>query len=450
MKMRMIPAVAGLLFAWAAFAGLPATAGEVSDAQKTTDEQNKKIEDLLKRIKALEDAKRTEPTQPTPPKEGKLFTVVSTVPVQFYGLIKLDSAYDSSRVSTGNYARWVEPQRDNEGDDEFNMTANATRLGFKVGSPEGTGAMKPSGLVEVDFYGNGAAENKPDIMMRHAYLKLDWPDYDFSALAGQTSDVISPLNPSTLNYTVMWWQGNIGYRRPQLRLTKGFDLEAGPLQRVEFQAAATRDIGRRTGFDPGDSGEDSGLPGLQWRGALSLSLLTKKPTVLGVWGHWAREEYDTDAQGHGQDFDSGSTGVDLTLPLTPWLAIQAEAWEGQDLDAYLGGIGQGINTTDMRAIRSVGGWAAATVTPFPSAGPEAPGAFLRRFAFNLGAGVDDPDNNDLTPSDRLRNLTYFANAIYDLGSGASVGLEYARLETQYRDQNDSTANRVQLSVMYKF
>ena len=61
--------------------------------------------------------------------------------------------------------------------------------------------IKTSGVVEIDFYGGGA-ENKGQPMMRHAYLQIDWVKEKFSIIADQTWDVISPLNPSVLNYSV--------------------------------------------------------------------------------------------------------------------------------------------------------------------------------------------------------------------------------------------------------
>ena len=102
------------------------------------------------------------------------------------------------------------------------MTASETRLGLKIFGPD-VNEIKTSGLVEVDFYGGGA-ENSPQPRIRHAYMKLEWPEQRLSLLAGQTWDVISPLNPSTLNYTVQWWGGNIGMRRPQIRVTKGLSI----------------------------------------------------------------------------------------------------------------------------------------------------------------------------------------------------------------------------------
>ncbi len=108
-------------------------------------------------------------------------------------------------------------------DDEFNLTANQTRLGFKIAGPASE-TMKASGKIEFDLFGNYASENKAKLQMRHAYMTLLWPQTDLSLIVGQTWDVISPLNPNTLNYSVLWDVGNVGYRRPQIRLTKGLPL----------------------------------------------------------------------------------------------------------------------------------------------------------------------------------------------------------------------------------
>ena len=54
-----------------------------------------------------------------------------------------------------------------------------------------------------------------DHLLRHAYAEVK--DDDFRLLAGQTWDVISPLFPSMLMYSVGWDAGDIGYRRAQVR-----------------------------------------------------------------------------------------------------------------------------------------------------------------------------------------------------------------------------------------
>jgi len=206
---------------------------------------------------------------------------------------ELGAAYDTSRTDVRDYARWVESESTNRDDNQFNMTARETRLGMRLSGPHDE-QVETSGRVEIDFY-EGGAENKPRIMMRHAYMTIDWPKDDFSIIAGQTSDVISPLYPHTLNYSVGGWAGNIGYRRPQIRLTSSYELteDVG----LKLEGALARTIGL-SGDDfaetPGDAGEDAGFPGIQARASVELPLLKSKPTVVAISGHWAEEELDYD------------------------------------------------------------------------------------------------------------------------------------------------------------
>src|SRR2546428_344657 len=70
---------------------------------------------------------------------------------------------------------------------------------------------KTGGKLEVDFYNNGLAgqsESREALRMRHAYLTMKWDD--FTLLAGQTADVISPIYPIVNNDLVMWGAGNLG------------------------------------------------------------------------------------------------------------------------------------------------------------------------------------------------------------------------------------------------
>ncbi|MBI1923471.1 hypothetical protein HYR99_04390 [Candidatus Poribacteria bacterium] len=132
--------------------------------------------------------------------------------------------------------------------------------------------------------------------------------------------------PSTVNYSVAWWVGDIGYRRPQLRLTKLFNM--GSAFQLHFQLDAVRAIG----------GEDAGWPGFQGWTALSFPLLKGKPVSVGVSGHVGKEE---------ADFNTWSANLDLTLPTSNWLTFTGELWRGENLDAYLGGIGQGLRCIDV-------------------------------------------------------------------------------------------------------
>ena len=325
---KMILAIAAAGLAWGTQAG-----ANVADENAILKDR---VDTLEQQVQDLTASMGNQPQQ----NSGKP-SLWSNVDVQFYGYIKADAAYDNSRVTTGNYIVWVD-REGNRDDDEFNLTANETRLGFALTGPK-TSGMVTTGKVEFDFFGNYAAENKAKIQMRHAYLQVEWPDSDFSLLAGQTWDVISPLNPSTLNYTVLWDVGNIGYRRPQMRITKSM-IVAAPTTKLTLQGAISRTIGRDV-LGPGapsESGEDAGFPTLQGRVGLTFPWLEAGSTAVGVSGHWGREEYDTTASGDSTKFDTWSINLDMLQPITPKVTFKAELFVGDNLGAYFGGIGQTV------------------------------------------------------------------------------------------------------------
>ena len=61
--------------------------------------------------------------------------VWSNLDIQLYGYIKVDASYDSSRITTGNYAVYADSELQNKNNREFNLTANQTRLGLRIFGP---------------------------------------------------------------------------------------------------------------------------------------------------------------------------------------------------------------------------------------------------------------------------------------------------------------------------
>jgi len=360
----------------------------------------------------------------------------STLDIQLYGYIKLDAAWDSSGVNPGDYVLFAEQGR--EGDEEFNLTARQTRLGVRIKGPD-AGNMKASGVVEADFYGSAGAENKPNLLLRHAYMVFDWPDDTFSILAGQASDVISPLYPNTLNYTVLWDAGNIGYRHPQLRLTKS--LRVGNDMTLELAGAISRTIGDAELLNPAFTpGANAGFPTFQGRAALTFPWFGFQPTTVGLSGHWGREKYSS-----GERFDSWSLNLDVLQPINPVVTVKGEVYVGANLDDYFGGIGQGVRTRTVggttlfeKAIGDRGGWLAVTLGPWGA------------WSFNAGAGLDDVHNNDVNAGARTSNRSVFANAIYALNKSADIGVELSQWRTDYRNAADVDDVRIQTSFIYKF
>jgi hypothetical protein len=77
--------------------------------------------------------------------------------------------------------------------------------------------MGPSSALESELT---AIENRPTVLLRHAYWEVKNERFRF--LLGQYWDVISPLQPSMLLYSVGWNAGNIGYRRTQIPFERCF------------------------------------------------------------------------------------------------------------------------------------------------------------------------------------------------------------------------------------
>jgi len=424
-KQELLPAIVTAMvvssFCWA---------GSSTDAAGENTVLRSRVEALEKQVQEL-----------TAGKHGTGTPLWSSLDVQFYGYLKADAAYDDSRTTSGNFVVWANNEALRHEDDEFNLTANETRLGLLINGPK-SGGMETSGRIEFDFYGNFAEENKAKIQMRHAYMEFLWPASGFSILAGQTWDVMSPLNPSTLNYTVLWDAGNIGYRRPQIRVTQ--DVMLCDETTLRFQGAVARTIGDDE--ETTEAGEDAGFPSLQGRAGLTFPWLSAGATTLGVSGHWGQEEYDEMPRGHG-DADSWSVNLDLLQPLCSKTTLKAELFTGANLNTYFGGIGQGvrpITNADNEIIgyddeiASKGGWAALALGPWDE------------WTFNLGAGVDDVDAGDVNLDQRTLNRTVFANAIYALNEHADVGVELSHWRTEYRGTGDADNVRVQAAFKYKF
>ncbi len=427
----MVVIIAGFSYA----AGTSDMAMENTLLRQRLDQLDREMEVLRKTVMQQTDAEGTMSPKP----------VWSNLDIQLYGYLKLDASYDTSRIMNGNYAQWVVSERYYDDDDQFNMTANETRLGMLINGPVNNG-MKASGKVEVDFYGAASGENKAQLMMRHAFFKLDWPQKRFSIIAGQTSDVISPLFPGTINYSVGWWTGNIGYRRPQIRLTKELSFVEGGTLKLE--GALARTIGRTSVWTGTDSGEDDGFPTLQGRASMNLPTFGAKDATVGLSGHLGKEDYDTSSTtGQEKEFDSWSINLDYTQPISNKVEIKAEIFKGENLDAYLGGIGQGVTTfgaNQYEEIGSKGGWIAASLGPW------------NKKRFNVGIAMDDVDRDNVnanvgpTPGGRTLNQSVFGNVIYSLNEQTEFGFELSHWRTEYKGPGDGDSLRAQAALIYRF
>ncbi|MCK5243389.1 hypothetical protein KAR34_13150 [bacterium] len=343
---------------------------------------------------------------------------------KLYGYLHLSMSYDSHYIYSGNMAFWALPEGDTKtNDNELNITASQTRLGYSITGPEIAGAAT-KGKIEVDFYGLGGTENKAMLRMRHAFMEVVWPK-GCSLLAGQTWDLMMTQCPTTVNFPVNWYAGNIGHRRPQLRLTKVMDMGEG--SKLAAKLALARTIGLSNSFSPGDTGEDSGIPTVQ-----TSVRYSSKAFEVGVSGHFGQEEYDTAADGTHDVYKTWSGRLDVNIPMGIF-GFKASAWTGTNMSAYLGGIGQGVNLTEKWTIDAIGGWAMIKAGPI-----------------NVGGGIDVPKVDQIASGEKQQNVGIFINTFQKLHAAVKVGMELSYWQTMYKDAADGDAVRAQVAFIHEF
>ncbi len=254
-------------------------------------------------------------------------------------------------------------------------------------------------------------------MLRHAYLQISRGHW--TLLAGQTSDLISPLVPRTVNYTVCWDQGNLGYRRPQFRLSAWTD--AGEKARVSFAVAAARTLGGDLDKDSIDDGSDSEIPTLQGRIAFSTKNCERLSMELGLSGHYGTEKHSNDAE----KIESWSACLDFKTAICKRLELSGEFFTGENLGAYLGGVGQTVNPLGEE-IAAMGSWAQVSFKP------------VAGVSLNAGYSLDDPDEKDLVIAEGSsqksfidKNDVYFGSVFYNITENTQAMIEVSRLSTGY-------------------
>ncbi|NCC50569.1 MAG: hypothetical protein EOM20_05065 [Spartobacteria bacterium] len=370
--------------------------------------------------------------------DAPLGNVGSKFDITLYGFTKLDASYDTHKTVAGNLAFFALPESDGS-DDEFNMTANETRLGLKIAGPEVMGG-NVSGCVEIDFYGGGE-QNKANPRMRLAYVDYAM-DSGLSFRAGQDWETFINVIPKSVNFAYLADQGALGLRRPQFRVSQDIALGSAKLT---AKLAAARTIGKDMDGAGQDDGADSGAPSGQWNLLLQAPLWLEQSARFGISGHYGQETVDgvntngSVVKKDDKNYDTWSVIGSLFLPIVEQLAIQGTIWQGENLGgSYYGGIGQGINLAEDKGIGAKGGWIQAVINP------------MDKVNINLTYGVDDPDDGDLSKNNRSKNQIIGGNIFYSLDPSLILAFEYLNIETSYKDADNAKDNRFQASVIYKF
>ncbi|MCA8996113.1 MAG: hypothetical protein KDA80_03990 [Planctomycetaceae bacterium] len=341
----------------------------------------------------------------------------SSISAEIYGSLWGSMSYATSRTSPGEFTLWVFPE-DVQGEPAWNIDARRSRLGVNVVGPDLKllNGLETAGQLEFDFFGQFITENRAGARLRQAWWEARNSDYRF--LIGQTWDVISPRAPGTLNFSVGWNGGNIGFRRAQVRLERF--LHMNQCSQVILQGSLNQDIVADFPTEPGIRRETAGWPVAQGRLAF---LREESGTCLpdlefGLSGHFGETGFDFLTPGPpplnlppADDVRVRTWSWNLDARLV-WerFSLQGEFFQGSNLSAFLGGIGQGVCPCVRRPIDSMGGWFEAVYD------------WNECWQTHVGFGIDDPDDRDSLLG-RTLNRFLFGNLIWQISDGLRTGME---------------------------
>ncbi|MBN1912512.1 MAG: hypothetical protein JW818_22510 [Pirellulales bacterium] len=357
-----------------------------------------------------------------------------------YGFLWGNMVYETERTAGADrsYPTYVYSAQ-TEGEDEFDIDGRTTRLGLDIGGPRlwPFCCAKSGGKIEFDFQGSmSATENRGGVLLRHAYVEVKNDDYRL--LMGQTWDIISPLYPNTTMYSVYWNWGDIGYRRAQLRYERYLAMSSTRLLTLQFSLNHPTVSDFRTG---NPHSEMAGWPLVEGRMAWTLGYRGKggKPVVIGLSGHIGNQGFENPGVSDDVRRRTWSANLDMEVPVTSRFGLRGELQTGENLSTFLGGIGQGIDTTSLRTIRTTGGWIEAYYYIRPD------------LHTHVAYGADDPNDNDLvTAGSRTLNQFYFVNLMYDVTKQFRLGFEVSNLKTTYNTLRPGNSVRFEWMARYAF
>jgi hypothetical protein len=354
--------------------------------------------------------------------------------VEFSGLVLVNGFFTNAGVNNSDVPQFA--AADTAGVSGSGGTIRQTRLAVFLTDPDVLGG-RFSGEVDADFFGgqqpSTGGRTFPLLRIRRAVGTLQWPH--IGLLFGQEAPLVaerSPRSLASIGFPDFAGAGNLWLWLPQGRVT----VETGYSFRLALQAAVlapTTGAAQTVFTTQPDSAERSNRPMLEGRLRLGWGS-PGDPGEIAVGAHlnWIK----------GMDSTTGDTLI-VSKAITAdtrfkigFAEVIAEAYKGQAL-AGLGGGGIGQNLGVMGApVRTTGAWAQVNLRPY------------RRVMFGGGCGLDDPDDRDVSPGGRFRNLVCEGHLEWRPPGPLVFGFEYRRLSTRYQS-GDFTASHLNLAAGFR-
>lgn len=399
------------------------TFANADEGQTTSDS----IAQLRQRIEVLEKRLHEQPARKV---DVAVKPVTASFDAQIYGFVRVDANYVTRKVDAIDWPSRVYAVT-TDGDDkiaQFSMTPKFTNLGVLLSGPKVNGGQT-SAKIEGDFAKDAISQGSLTPRLRQAYLR--WEKDGWVMLGGQTDDLIYLVGPDQLNFNSLAGAGMLGFRHVQLQIGKTWDLNEKNSFNTKIAAVCPNE-------------PSTGFPHGQACATWTTHLLTKKETKISVAGVVGKER----VSGYGRP-RVWATMCGAELPILEWLTFKGYLFTGQNLGySYCGNIGQTyINPSTRQGARDSGGWAQITFTP------------IKKTAFNFGAAIDKPKKSQVgTAGDDgnsyFKNVTLYANAVYNFTDAFSLGAELARYTLWARTSTTTDAHKhttgVTFAATYKF
>jgi len=279
-------------------------------------------------------------------------------------------------------------------------------------------------------------------------LHFDWAKT--SVVGGQDGLFFSPESPTsfaTLAEPALSYTGNLWAWTPQVRVEHRWSV--GENSDVVVQGGILDPLNGESppsGYyrQPG-AGEASRQPAYATRVAWTYSLFGQ-PLRIGIAGYYSRQNY-----GFSRTVDGWAGITDWQMPLGRKVSLNGEMYRGSAIGGIGGGIGRSVlfsdnpalDTTLVRALNSVGGWAQLKYRPVP------------KLEFNGAFGEDNPFAGDVRAFPHaqssgdptlIRNQGSFANVIYRPRSDLLFSAEYRHLRTFNVFDQSYLADQVNLTM----
>ena len=386
---------------------------------------NDKIDDLQSQIDELKKQNQD---------PSKKAAVGSKFPVDLYGFVAAQMFLGTARTqlygglnSVAAQSRVINKDVANGGRHTwFSATPQNSRIGLNWTGSKISNKLTMKGLFELDFVNvlnQTSYGTSPIPRIRHLYGELASSD-NWSLLFGQTWDLFSPLNTTSLSLGGnLWFQGNMGFRRPQVRFTYNFIID----DVNSVKTAVSADLPSNTD-DLTNSGISSGIPLGE-----ALAQYNRKmkygDLVLAASGIMG-----TNTINGGYKKMTGVAGS-LHIPFHKYFKFTSEVQYGQDMGIFLSYVN---STGNSWGGRDLGIWG------------QIASQWWDKFDTAVGYGIDDMKSSKVATGSVDRNHVAFANFRVFPIKPFHVGLEYDHMRTTYKGSGPSQANIIFTNLVYSF